>query len=63
MHTMTNYNSTNSSKRANGMIKSLSGPNEWVSFPKSKQMILNKQFTDPLMNVKTVQFSVQGILE
>lgn len=46
---MNYYDSINSSKRATGMIKSLFGPNECVTFPKSKQMFLNEPFTDPLI--------------
>ncbi len=31
------------------MIKRLFGPNECVTFPKSKQMFLNEPFADPLI--------------
>lgn len=58
MPDMNYYASVNSSKRATGMIKSLFGPTEYVSFPQSKQMFLNEPFTDPLILV-----SVQWILE
>lgn len=61
MPAMNYYDSINSSKRATGMIKSLFGPNECVTFPKSKQMFLNEPFTDP-RRVLTL-LSVQGILE